>query len=490
MSKRILILRALIAVCFIALATRLWRLGWQDAYEMTLKTCRQRLAVETGTGWSRGDFYDREGLPLTNRLEGGAHGRPSSDRYGERPLAVHLLGYVNPGDGRGASGLEEACDDLLAQGPGRAVATVVDGHQRPIPGLGVRVVRPPSDAPGNVRLTIHRGLQAKVDEIADRTLPKGAIVVMSPWTGEILALASRPAFDPNHPAAGLGAAGAPFINRALAAYQPGSVFKLVVLAAALEEDPEAFWQIYRDPGRLELGMLRFSCPGQGHGEVTLADALAFSCNTTFIRLGLALGAKKLVRMAERLGFGLPVLQDLSGEHPGELPPAYGQTPGDVANASIGQGGVLATPVQIARLVSAIANGGFLVTGRVMLGMEDSGGRFQPFGESHAPVRVLSQETARRMRDMMAGVVRYGTGRAAAIPAGAGGKTGTAQTGRSDERGRRLNHAWFAGFAPLKRPACVAVVFAEEGGSGAQVAAPIFNQVMAAALACMEGRTGT
>jgi len=485
------------------------RWQWFYAYPLAVKACRQRLSIEVSLGWPRADFSDRYGRLLTNRdpsvpgaagtgilsaLNGpsaaAATGQRDMDRYSGRPLATHLLGYVNPGDGRGAAGLEEALDDLLVQGPGRALASVMDGRGRPIPGLGLRLLRPPGAEPRAVRLTIDRRLQEEVEAIADRLLRKGAIVVMSPWNGEILAMASRPAFDPNHPEAHLTAADSPFINRAVTAYHPGSIFKLVVLASALENQPESFWRCYHDQGYLEVGSLSFRCQGPGHGELSLADALAFSCNTTFIQLGLDLGAGRLLATAERLGLGSPALQDLPHEDQGELPAALGLSMGDVANAAIGQRGIIVTPVQVTRLVAAIANGGFLVTGRVILGQEDSRGRLAAQVASAPPVRVIAPETARLMRAMMAGVVRYGTGQAASLPAGVGGKTGTAQTGQESADGRPLCHAWFAGFAPLARPEYVAVVFVEEGDSGGGVAAPIFRRVMQAALALRRERTGT
>ena len=478
--RRFLALRISFCACFSFLAGRL--VWWQGprAEELAIRACRQRLAIRAEIGKARGDFMDRNGLPLTGRVLSFG---PAALRYGPRPLAAHLLGYVNPGDGRGAAGLEAACDDLLAGGPGRVVAAVVDARGRPLHGLGLRLVRLPAGRPSAVRLSLDRRIQERLEEIADRFVPKGAIVVLSPRTGEILGLVSRPGFDPDHPGDYLRREGAPFMNRATSAYAPGSIFKLVVLAAVLEERPDAFWRLYEDEGEIALGGgLSFHCPEGSHGELTLADALAFSCNTTFIRLGLMLGPDRLLAMAERLGFGTQATRDLPGEDPGELPPAGGLTLGDLANLAIGQGPLRATPLQVARLVAAIANGGYLVTARVLLGVEDGLGRFAPFPGPAAPRRVLSAETARLARAMMAGVVRYGTGRAAAIPSGAAGKTGTAQTGRNDARGVPLSHAWFAGFAPVEDPQYVAVVFLEEGGSGGAAAAPVFRAVMEAVFA--------
>lgn len=515
-ARRILFLRAILLVCLAPLVLQLVRWQWISAYDLASAACRQRLMVTASLGFRRADFCDRYGRLLTGRertivpaLPAGAairrpavpQGSPSrffhagarlpvTDRYGENPLAVHLLGYLNPGDGRGAAGLEKACESLLARGGGDVLAEVVDGRRRILRGLGPRLLQLPGGGARAVRLTIDRDLQEKVEAVADRSLDRGAIVIMSPKSGDILAMASRPAFAPSRPELSLRDKGSPFLNRAVAAYHPGSIFKLVVLAAALESSPSTYHRLYYDRGTLDLGTIRFNCPGPGHGYLSLADALAYSCNTVFIRLGLELGAARLIGMAERLGLGGCALPCLPGENPGELPPKEGRSRGDVANVAIGQQDVFATPLQVARLVSAVANGGLLPAPRLIMGWQDARGRLIPLEKKPRPARVLSQRTARLMRVMMEGVVRYGTGRAASLPCGAGGKTGTAQTGACDERGRPVYHAWFAGYAPADEPEYVAVVFVENGDSGGGVAAPIFRSIMASALGSTLAGTGT
>ncbi|NLG84036.1 MAG: penicillin-binding protein 2 [Firmicutes bacterium] len=480
-QRRFFILHLFFSLSFGILAGRLFWWQWVKADDLAARACRQRLAVLAVLGRPRGEFIDRHGRPITDRMMG--------TRYGPRPLAVHLIGYVNPGDGRGAAGLEEIYDDLLCRGPGRVMAAVVDARREPLRGLGRRLLRLPLTETAAVRLTIDRQLQEKVEAIADRRLQKGAIVVLAAHTGEILAMTSRPCFDPEHPGDYLNRKDAPFLNRALTAYPPGSLFKLTVLAAALEERPAAFWDLYEDEGTVAVGASLFRCPEGSHGLITLADALAFSCNTTFIHLGLGLGAERLLRMAERLGCGVPATADLAGEDPGDLPAAGNVPPAELANLSIGQGRLRISPLQMARLVAAVANGGYLPTLRTVLGLEDGRGRLKAF-PFPPPRRVLREETTRYIRAMMAGVVRYGTGRAAALPCGVAGKTGTAQTGRRDRDGRSLTHAWFAGFAPVKDPHYVAVVFLEDGGAGGTAAAPVFREVMAATVALDPLGTGT
>jgi len=506
---RLRFLRGCMAVSILVLLGQLIRWQYLEAHELTLKAHRQRLSVVVKLGIPRADFLDRNGLPLTDRgivkqllstsgqkpVDPFSIGRmraayfqnpvcllPVRSRYAGGHMATHLIGYVNPGDGRGVDGLEEAYDEILRRGTVEAIAEIVDGRRRSIPGLGSRFLFLPGNRDENIQLTIGRAMQEKVEKIADARLPKGAILVMQAKTGEILAMTSRPCYDPSRPQVNLAAGGSPFLNRAITAYQPGSIFKLVVLAAALEDQPELFWRIFHDEGRINIGTHTFRCPGGAHGDLTLADALAFSCNTTFIRIGLMLGAKRLNAMAERLGLGTPVLSCLRAEDAGELPPAIGRSRGDVANTAIGQGDVLVTPLQIGQMVAAIANGGLMPAAYVVKSLPGGGREQTSKMKNAAPIRVLAARTARIMRGMMAGVVDYGTGRAAALPQGAGGKTGTAQTGRVDSGGNPISHAWFAGFAPLANPEYVCVVFVEEGDSGGGIAAPIFKEVMRAILA--------
>lgn len=183
----------------------------------------------------------------------------------------------------------------------------------------------------------------------------------------------------------------------------------------------------------------------------------------------------MLHYADKFGLGQPCNIGLKDESWGSLPASPGLTLGDQANIALGEQDVYATPLQVASLVQTIANDGIRIPPRLTLGYLDTSGRFKK-NPAQAGERILKAETARVVREMMAAVIAKGTGQAAQIAGGAGGKTGTAQGGVSSNP---KEHAWFAGFAPFVQPRYAVAVFCEQGISGGQTAAPIFREVMAA-----------
>ncbi len=401
-------------------------------------------------------------------------------RYRPDGLAAHVIGYLDPSGMRGATGIEQLLDRYLRGDGGRvAIAAFLDGKRRLIEGLGIRAVTSgPRGA--DVRLTIDLDVQACVERIMDERVERGAVVVMEPFTGEILAMASRPGFAPNDLGASLAMPGSPMVNRAIAAYPLGSVFKVVVAAAALESGAIALNSRFTDPGYVDVGSKRFECYAAdegGHGEITFLDAMAYSCNTAFVEAGLELGAPAIVELAEALGFGATTGSGLPSEHAGVLPDAAAMSAQDLANLSIGQGRLSGTPLQVAVMMSAIASGGWLPRPRLVMETVSDDPSFERVFEPAPPVRVLSRDTCRQLTFMLEGVTRWGTGRLAWVEGeGSCGKTGTAETGRVDDAGTPICHAWFAGFAPLDRPRAVIVVLVEGGMSGATSAAPVFAEI--------------
>lgn len=412
-------------------------------------------------------------------LPDGAVAFAEKQRYDPGGLACHLIGQARASDNRGVSGVEAACDSFLAA-PGRAgVAAVVDANRRLVAGLGYREDCGGSDNVHGIGLTVDLEVQASVEECIDRAgVRRGAAVVMDCRTGEILAMVSRPRFTPG--AAGVsGAAAGAYLNRALAAYEPGSVFKIAVAAAALESGACRPSDTFYDPGFAQVGgrVIRcYSFEQGGHGVVSLADAMAVSCNTAFVNLGVMVGPGRLIEVASRMGFGRPTGLGLAEEAPGRLPDPSGLTPGDLANVSIGQGDVLATPLQVACATATIASGGVAVPPVVIDRLTDPDGRCLRRFKRRPPVRVLSGRTARELASMFEAVVDTGTGTAAQVVGiGTAGKTGTAQTPTGQP------HAWFAGYAPREDPWLVVVVFVENGGSGGRAAAPVFRDIVKAVM---------
>ncbi|WP_425061171.1 Stage V sporulation protein D [Sporomusa carbonis] len=408
-------------------------------------------------------------------------------RYGYGTLAAHVVGYINSADNKGVSGIEGMYDDLLRGSQPEYVAAVVDASQQLIPGLGYKRMKfTIGNRENNVVLTIDKEIQQKVEDIMDRTIEKGAVVVMRPNTGEILAMASRPTFDANNLSKYLAQDSAPLLNRSVSAYQPGSVFKLVVAAAALENKTVTMDDVFFDPGYIDVNNVRF----QGwdydqapKGRLTITQAMAHSSNPVFIQIALKLGPEKLIAMAKKLGYGSRTKLDFSNENEGNLPEPDQLYPGDLANLAIGQGFCEATPVQLAQTVATIVNDGIKVDPYIVSALTNpEGATIKSFQQPHPSSRVMSRKTAERLREMMAAVTHYGTGQAAYVEGyGSAGKTGSAETGRINAAGRGINHAWFAGYTPLEHPKYVIVVFVEEGMSGGNVAAPIFRDIAEAIL---------
>lgn len=407
---------------------------------------------------------------------------PEWVRYGYDSLASHVIGYINSADNEGVSGIESMYNDILRGNQSEYATVLVDATQRVIPGLGYKRIRlTNSSEAGNVVLTIEGRIQKIVEKSMDRHSMKGAVVVICPATGEILAMASRPNFDANHIDNYLLQATAPLLNRAVAAYQPGSVFKLVTAVAALESGLVHPADRFFDAGYIEVNHLRFNgwdYDKGGRGALSFTEALAYSSNPIFIEIALQLGAEKVLFYAKKLGFGHTSSLNVTDEMGGNLPALDGIYQGELANLAIGQGELEVTPLQVTCMVATIANDGVKVDPYLIQKLTNSEGKVV---KQHLPVvgtRVFSEKTAAQLQDMMSAVTRFGTGQMAYVEgSGSAGKTGTAETGRMNSLGQGINHAWFAGYGPLKDPQYAITVFVEEGMSGSDVAAPIFREIL-------------
>lgn len=395
------------------------------------------------------------------------------DRYGEGVQAVHLLGYLD-GSGHGASGIEKAYDELLyTETPLSAVYTI-DAGGNVLPGVEPEIEGTAGSLGDGLALTIDSRIQTVVEK-AMSGLAAGAAVVMEVGTGKVRAMCSLPGFSPDNLADSLEADNAPFINRALSAYNVGSVFKPCIAAAALESGISADLG-YTCTGSMVIGERAFHCMST-HGPMTLLSALEKSCNTYFYNLALRTGAEAVYGMAKSLGFGQArTLADGIAADAGSLPnPAVlAEQPAALANFSIGQGDLLLSPLALCSLYEAVAGDGTyhaptVVEGRV------TAGKLEP-AQVPAPTRVMSRETAATIREGLVRVVQSGTG-AAGAPAvgGAGGKTATAETGWIKD-GRPVVQAWFAGFYPAEDPQYVIVVLGEDGVSGGATCAPVFKGI--------------
>ncbi len=347
----------------------------------------------------------------------------------------------------------------------------------------------------SVETTIDADIQqAAYDALGDYT---GAVVALDPSTGAILAMVSTPSYDPNVLASHntsevneaytslIGDENEPMLNRAIAqSYPPGSVFKLVVAAAALEEGYTAETAIPA-PDVLELpntsatisNYAGSSCATDSEGNTTLADAIRVSCNTAFADLGMTLGWDSIQEMADSLGFEQSIDVPLTS--------AASQLPDDpnepqTAQSSIGQFDVRSTPLQMAMVAAAIANDGVLMTPYLVDSIRSNDLQVIDTTEPSVFSEPFGSDTASALTDMMVSVVENGTGRNAQISGvDVAAKTGTAETGTDDPP-----YTWFVAFAPADDPQVAIAVLVEDGGVGAtggSVAAPIGKAVLQAAL---------
>jgi penicillin-binding protein 2 len=424
--------------------------------------------------------------------------------YPTSTFAAHLLGYVREvsddqmkqgryrrGDMIGQSGLERLLDEHL-RGRDGGERIEVDALGRP-----VQVMRREEPDPGaQVITTVDRRIQ----EAAERAMVgrSGAVIVMDPRNGDVLAMTSSPAFELDRLTGNLDKEEwlkvirdplTPLMNRALQSqYAPGSVFKVVVTAAGLQEGSLTPMDRMYCNGEFHLGNWTFKDWKEGgHGHVDTRTALIHSCNIFFYQAGLKVGPAAIARYSEAFGLGAPSGIDLGGEKAGLVPFLDGRRridgrkwqAGDTVNMSIGQGQVLVTPMQVARMMSAVANGGVLWRPRLVQRVERVDGSLAYSSSSKMTGRVdLSPIVWAFLRQALSGVVNEGgTGGAARIPGvEVAGKTGTAQSVNKSDSAKGQDHAWFASFAPAQDPEVVVVVLVERGGKGGQVAAPIARQI--------------
>ncbi len=441
-----------------------------------------------------------------------ADGRPGVDvvvepvrAYPQGSRAAHVLGYVGRAGGdaedkrtyqfvlsesEGRAGLEKRWNKELCGQPGTARLDVdVTGFRR-----GLTVERSPE--PG---ADLHLTLDLRIQKLAEAALGDmpGAIVMLDPNCGDVLAMASAPGFDPNAFLPVFSASlwetlnqdpAKPMLNRAMSeVYAPGSVFKPVVASAALSSGRVTTETLFECAGYAVIGGLRIRCWNTaGHGSVALRRGIEQSCNAYFAQAGAQCGWDAIYELARRMGFGQPTGIDGYYEVAGVLPnDAWkrqhwheGWRLGDTANCSIGQGALAVTPLQMAAATAALANGGRVFRPRFVRGVQRAG-EAAPAWLAPVLVRDLQwkPELARAVRQGMYDVIMSptGTGRRARIEGAAlAGKTGTAEFG---VKGSGSKHTWMIVFGPYEAPRYALAMLFEQGDSGGSTVAPRVRRLM-------------
>jgi cell division protein FtsI (penicillin-binding protein 3) len=405
---------------------------------------------------------------------------PSTRRaYPAGPLGAQVLGFVGV-DGNGLAGLELRYDDLLAGQPGERTQEV-DPRGQPIVG-GVDVERPP--VPGSTLVTtIDREIQYLAQQALERAVREngargGTVIVMDVHTGDILAMATYPWFDPNDFAdAPVGR----YRNRAVTdAFEPGSTNKVITAAAAIDRHVIGLREVLSVPWEMRVGGYTLH-DAHPHGvlPMTLGDIIAQSSNIGTVLVAQRVGASAMAAYLERFGLGRPTGVDFPGESPGIVPPLYEWTGSSLATISYGQG-IAATPLQMTAVYAAIANGGRWVQPRLVRGVRVPGGGFEP--APAAPTRrAISPETAAVLTRLLVQAVDTGTGVNATIPGyEVAGKTGTARIPAPGGNGYLAGQyiASFIGFLPASEPrvAIAAILDRPATEYGGVAAAPLFQEI--------------
>ncbi len=462
----------------------------------------------------------------------GAYAFRDRARYQKTQTACHLIGYLNEDEQRGVSGLELLYEDRL-QAKGSRLVLESDAAGTLLRGIAPQKIaveeesastnrdagkdassntdadqsfaNDASTGVGNLVTTLDIRVQQKCEALlaqlcgADGDTAKAdaaACIVSCAKTGEILTLASYPTFAPDQIADYLGADcedNGCLLNRTLqTSYPPGSIFKLIVAASALENGVCDVSQRFTCQKTAEIEGVPLSCSTageDGHGSLNMREAMAVSCNCYFAQLGAAVGYEKILETARTCGFGEKVLKGFPGETAGNVPDAIDCGKWDTGNLSIGQGALLVTPLQVHRMTCILACGGatgslkLLPTGTTAAG-DSNGLRYAATArlnekavtgneDGHGET-ILSEQTTTRLREMMAEVMKTGTASHIAWEMPVWGKSGTAEASRG---GQPVKQCWFTGFCETTSGTrYVITVLAENGSSGSTAALPVFREL--------------
>ena len=402
--------------------------------------------------------------------------------YPNDNLAAQVLGFVGTDD-IGLDGMEMALDKVIK---GKSTEHTVDTDSRGTPIFKSIFTFTPPKQGKNVYLTLDSAIQFIVEQSLDKAMitnkPRGAtVIVMNPHTGEILAMANRPTYNPNQ---FYKYSDQEWKNRAVAYnYEPGSTFKSVVSAAALQEGKLTPDERFTDAGFVEVSGRRIqNWSGESYGNISFVEVIKQSINTCFVQIGMRLGAYKLTEYAKAFGFGKATGIELPGEEEGLLFDPKDMRDSDVATMSIGQS-IAVTPLQLITAVSAIANEGVLLKPHIIKEIRNADGSIDQEVTTQTVRQAITPETARILTGLMEKVVSEGGGKKAFVKGYRfAGKTGTAEklqdNGSGYSAGRYV--ASFVGFGPVEDPqVAVLVVLDDPQGVyyGGVIAAPIAGEIL-------------
>jgi peptidoglycan glycosyltransferase len=417
----------------------------------------------------RGTIYDRNMKPLTKSEK--INTETQKREYTGGDLFAHALGYVDIK--YGITGLEKKYGSELMYAQNQSLIEYIKNKGKTEEKIG-----------RNIKTTLDYNAQKMAyDMLGDN---RGAVVALNPKTGEVIALVSKPSFDPNNLAKNwadlIKDNNRPLLNRATSGlYPPGSTFKTVTSVSGLDNIKGITTMRFEDKGKIyfndKYSLNNFA--GEVLGNIGFKEAYYHSSNAFFGTIGMQLGNDKLKATAEKFYFNKDITSEGLIIDDSKFPTVPKSEPGNIAQTAIGQGAVLATPIEMALVSSAIANDGVMMQPSIVKDVMDPKGNIVKSIEPKVLSNVTSKENAAIMKDYMRAVVTNGTGGNAEI-AGlkVAGKTGTAD---HNEKENSTPHSWFIGFAPYDNPQIAVAVIVEEGGQGGITAAKIAGQVMKSAL---------
>ncbi|WP_434644107.1 penicillin-binding protein 2 [Thermoanaerobacterium thermosaccharolyticum] len=388
-------------------------------------------------------------------------------RYDSNSLARHVIGYY----GSISYGLENTFNKTLSSNGVESVAVFKDNYNDYLKGLGVKIINSQNKV-FSIETTLDYHIQKAVEDILDKNAINGAAVVLDVKNGDILAMASRPNYDQNKVSSYLESKNEELMNKALMEYPPGSIFKIIVASAALENKKVNIYDNFIDEPYINIdGVIYHNFMDESNGLINMDKAFEVSSNTTFIKIGQKTGGSNIIDMAKKFGItkddNLPVEEQV-----GTLPSLKNTYGAGIGNLSIGQGDVTMTPLQAADIAATIANDGIRNIPNLLKAIVDENGTVVENIHKTNSYRVISESTALSVKQMMRDVVINGTGKNAETEYKSAGKTGSAEVNRE----KNIYHAWFTGFVPYDKPVYAISVFVKNGDIGGINAAPIFKEI--------------
>ncbi|MCM8710163.1 penicillin-binding transpeptidase domain-containing protein [Clostridium sp. SYSU_GA19001] len=420
----------------------------------------------------RGTIYDRNMTALTKSERVNAETQKRVYTAGE--VFAHALGYID--EKYGLTGLERKYDAELMGLGGIDLSSLIKSKDKKEERVGK-----------SIKTTLDSDVQKLAYELLG--IERGAVVALNPKTGEILAMVSKPSFDPNNLSRNWeklqkSESQFPLLNRATAGlYPPGSVFKIITAVSGLENIQGLKDRKFKDEGKLVFNANESlsNYNGTAYGNISLDKAIYKSSNVYFGSLGIELGNDKLKATAEKFFFNKDIPANGITIENSRFPTYKSNEKGNIAQSAIGQAGVLVTPMEMVLTAGTIANDGVMMKPSIVSQILDDKGKVVKDIKPESIGNIISKENAAIIKEAMREVVTSGTGKAAAISGiSVAGKTGTAD--HDDIPGiDEVPHSWFIGFAPYENPQVAVAVIVEEGGTGGKAAATIAGKIMKEAL---------